>query len=87
MGLSADAEPRAQDIINLANLVKEEGIQYIFFEELVSDRLAKTLAAEANVETMVLNPIEGLTKEQEQNNENYFTLMEKNLQNLIIALQ
>ncbi|AOZ91482.1 metal ABC transporter solute-binding protein, Zn/Mn family [Paenibacillus crassostreae] len=87
MGLSADAEPRAQDIINLANLVQEEGIKYIFFEELVSDRLAKTLAAEADVDTMVLNPVEGLTKEQQQNNENYFTLMEKNLQNLIIALK
>lgn len=87
MGLSPDAEPRAQDLVNLANIVKEEGIKYIFFEELVSDRLAKTLAGEAKVETMVLNPIEGLTKKQEQNKDNYFTLMEKNLQNLIIALK
>lgn len=87
MGLSPDAEPRAQDLVNLANLVKEEGIKYIFFEELVSDRLAKTLAGEAKVKTMVLNPIEGLTKEQEQNKDNYFTLMEKNLQNLMLALE
>ncbi|WP_438351425.1 metal ABC transporter solute-binding protein, Zn/Mn family [Paenibacillus sp. FA6] len=87
MGLSPDAEPRAQDIMNLANLVKEKGIRYIFFEELVSDRIAKTLAGEAKVETMVLNPVEGLTKEQEKKKEDYFTLMEKNLQNLIIALK
>ncbi|MHA0855589.1 metal ABC transporter solute-binding protein, Zn/Mn family [Paenibacillus sp. CMAA1364] len=87
MGLSPDAEPRAQDILNLAQLVEEKGIRYIFFEELVSDRLAKTLAGEANVETMVLNPVEGLTKEQEKNGEDYFTLMEKNLQNLLIALK
>jgi len=87
MGLSPDAEPRAQDLIKLAKLVKEEKIQYIFFEELVSDRLAKTLAGEADVETMVLNPLEGLTKEQEKNKEDYFTLMNRNLQNLIIALK
>lgn len=87
MGLSPDAEPRGQDIVRLANLVKDEGIRYIFFEELVSDRLAKTLAAEAGVETLVLNPVEGLTQEQEKNGDNYFTLMEKNLQNLILALQ
>ncbi len=87
MGLSPDAEPRAQDLIKLTKLVKEENIQYIFFEELVSDRLAKTLAGEANVETMVLNPLEGLTKEQEKNKEDYFTLMDRNLQNLIIALK
>ncbi|WP_059052345.1 metal ABC transporter solute-binding protein, Zn/Mn family [Paenibacillus senegalimassiliensis] len=87
MGLSPEAEPRAQDLITLAKMVKEEGIRYIFFEELVSDKLAKTLAAEAGVETLVLNPVEGLTKDQEQAGDNYFTLMEKNLQNLMLALQ
>jgi zinc transport system substrate-binding protein len=87
MGLSPDAEPRGQDLVKLAKMVKEENIRYIFFEELVSDKLAKTLAAEAGVSTMVLNPVEGLTAEQEKNGDNYFTLMEKNLQNLIMALQ
>ncbi|WP_379161875.1 metal ABC transporter solute-binding protein, Zn/Mn family [Paenibacillus sp. sgz5001063] len=87
MGLSADAEPRSQDLLKLADLVKEKGIRYIFFEELVSDKLAKTLAGEAGVSTMVLNPVEGLTEAQEKNGDNYFTLMEKNLQNLILALQ
>lgn len=87
MGLSPEAEPRGQDLVALSNLVKEEGIKYIFFEELVSDRLAKTLASEAGVETLVLNPVEGLTKDQEKAGDNYFTLMEKNLQNLKLALQ
>ncbi|KLU56482.1 ABC transporter substrate-binding protein [Paenibacillus sp. VT-400] len=87
MGLSPDAEPTGQDIVKLAKLVKDEGIKYIFFEELVSDKLAKTLASEAGVETMVLNPVEGLTKEQATNRDDYFTLMEKNLQNLLIALK
>lgn len=87
MGLSPDAEPRGQDLLDLAALVKEEGIRYIFFEELVSDKLAKTLASETGVSTMVLNPVEGLTEAQEKNGDNYFTLMEKNLQNLILALQ
>ncbi|ANY71943.1 ABC transporter substrate-binding protein [Paenibacillus ihbetae] len=87
MGLSPDAEPRAQDIVNLTKTVKEKGLRYVFFEELVSDKLAKTLASEAGVETLVLNPVEGLTKEQAANGENYFTIMEKNLQNLKKALQ
>lgn len=87
MGLSPEAEPRAQDLVNLSKLVKKEGIQYIFFEELVSDKLAKTLAAETGVQTMVLNPVEGLTKEQEQAGETYFTIMDKNLRNLIQVLQ
>ncbi len=87
MGLSPDAEPRAQDLLKIAKFVKENQVNYIFFEELVSDQLARTLAAEANVDTMVLNPLEGLTPEQEKAGDTYLTLMERNLQNLVQALQ
>lgn len=87
MGLSPDAEPRAQDLLEISKFVKDNGVKYIFFEELVSDQLAKTLANEADVETMVLNPLEGLTPDQEKDGETYLTLMERNLQNLVQALQ
>ncbi|MCR2803138.1 metal ABC transporter solute-binding protein, Zn/Mn family [Paenibacillus soyae] len=87
MGLSPEAEPKAQDLLKIAKFVEENGVRYIFFEELVSDQLARTLANEADVETMVLNPLEGLTKEQEKAGETYLSLMERNLQNLIQALQ
>lgn len=86
MGLSPDAEPRAQDLLDIADYVKEHGIKTIFFEELVSPRLADTLAKEANVGTTVLNPLEGLTPEQEKAGEDYFSIMEANLQNLQKAL-
>lgn len=87
MGLSPDAEPRAQDLLDIAKFVKEKGIKTIFFEELVSDQLAKTLANEANVGTDVLNPLEGLTPKEEKAGDNYFTIMTRNLQNLQKALQ
>ncbi|KIL34342.1 ABC transporter substrate-binding protein [Cohnella kolymensis] len=87
MGLSPEAEPRAQDLLQITQFVKEHDVRYIFFEELVSDQLAETLAAEAKVDTLVLNPVEGLTPEQEQAGDNYFTLMERNLENLQKALQ
>jgi zinc transport system substrate-binding protein len=87
MGISPDAEPRAQDLLNLSKLVQEKQLKYVFFEELVSDQLAQTLAAEAKVDTLVLNPLEGLTQEQEAAGDNYLALMERNLQNLLLALQ
>jgi len=87
MGLSPDSEPRAQDLLELAKFVKANGIRYIFFEELVSSTLADTLAREADVDTLVLNPVEGLTGEQEKKGDDYVTLMETNLQNLLKALQ
>jgi len=87
MGLNPDAEPKAQDILEIAKFVKANGVKVIFFEELVSDQLAVTLANEAKVDTMVLNPLEGLTKEQEKAGVTYVQLMQTNLQNLVEALQ
>lgn len=87
MGLSPDAEPRSRDLLELSKLVKEKGIHYIFFEELVSDRLAKTLASETGAEVLVLNPVEGLTEDQLKHGDDYFSLMRNNLTNLILALQ
>lgn len=87
MGLSPDAEPTAQDLKAINDFVKQNNVKYIFFEELVSDRLAKTLASDAGIETMVLNPLEGLTGDEVKAGENYVTVMETNLQNLMKALQ
>lgn len=87
MGLTPDSEPTAQDMKEINNFVKEHQVKYIFFEELVSDKLAKTLANDLKIETLVLNPLEGLTDAQLKAGEDYFSIMEKNLQNLVKALQ
>ncbi|ACT00930.1 metal ABC transporter solute-binding protein, Zn/Mn family [Paenibacillus sp. JDR-2] len=86
-GLSPDAEPRAQDLLKVAKFVKSEGIKYIYFEEMVSPDLAKTIASETHTKLLVLNPIEGLTPKQEKAGEDYLSLMEQNLQNLLTGLQ
>ncbi|RAV01050.1 ABC transporter substrate-binding protein [Paenibacillus sp. YN15] len=87
MGLTPDSEPTAQDMKKINDFIKEHQVKYIFFEELVSDKLAKTLANDLKIETLVLNPLEGLTDAQLKAGEDYFSIMEKNLQNLVKALQ
>ncbi|CAG7617831.1 High-affinity zinc uptake system binding-protein ZnuA [Paenibacillus solanacearum] len=87
MGLSPDAEPTSKDMKDILQFIKNNQVKFIFFEELVSDKLAKTLAKDAGVETLVLSPVEGLTSEQEKQGANYITLMNNNLNNLIKALQ
>ena len=67
--------------------MKKHQLKYIFFKELVSDKLAKTLAKDAGAETMVLNPLEGLTEKQAAAGENYISIMDNNLKNLVKALQ
>ncbi len=86
-GLSADSEPDSARMKEIIDFCKEEDIQVILFEELVSPKVAQTVASEIGAETMVLNPIGGLTAEQEAEGKNYITLMKDNLEVLKTALQ
>lgn len=86
-GLSPDIEPSPAKIAEIVRVAKENDIKYIFFETLVSPRLSQTIAKETGAQTLVLNPIEGLSEDQIKRGENYFTVMQENLKNLKIALE
>lgn len=86
-GLSPDQEPSARQMADVVNYVKKQGIKYIFFERLVSPKLAQTIAQEAGVKTLVLDPLEGISDNEIKQGENYFTVMRENLKNLQQALQ
>ena len=84
-GLSPEEEPSPSKIAELKDLVKELSIQTVFFEENAQDKIARTLADEAKVKLAVLNPLEGLTKQQIKNGENYLSVMQANLDALVKA--
>ncbi len=86
-GISPDTEPSPQQLAQIATFAKNNHIKYIFFESLVTPKLSQTIAAEAGAQTMVLNPIEGLTENQIASGKNYFTEMQENLAHLKTALQ
>jgi zinc transport system substrate-binding protein len=85
-GISPEVEPSAQDIEALVDEVREEGATTVFFETLVSPRLAETVAREADADTAVLNPLEGLTEEEIEKGADYFSIMRENLAALRLAL-
>jgi len=86
MGLAPESEPSPAELAAIANLARRRKVTYIFFETLVSSRLAETLAREIGAKTLVLNPIEGLTKEEAAAGKGYVDLMEANLQSLRTGL-
>lgn len=85
-GLSPDEEPSPRRLAELARQAKAHGVRYIFFETLVSPRLAQTLAREVGAQTLVLNPLEGLTRQERAAGQTYFTVMEANLAHLRTGL-
>ena len=86
-GLSPDAEPSPQQLAEISQFAKKNNVKIIFFENLVSPKLSQTIATEVGAQTLVLDPIEGLTDADLRAGKNYLTKMRENLTNLRIALQ
>ncbi|MGI9119877.1 MAG: metal ABC transporter substrate-binding protein [Acidimicrobiales bacterium] len=85
-GLSPEAEPDPRRLAALSDLVAKDGITTIFTENLVSPKVAQTLAKETGVTTAVLNPLEGLTDDQRAEGADYVSVMDDNLAVLSTAL-
>jgi zinc transport system substrate-binding protein len=85
-GISPEAEPTPQRLEEVVDRVRRTGATTVFFETLVSPRLAETVARETGARTAVLNPLEGLTEEQLDRGEDYLSVMRENLAALRTAL-
>ncbi|MHC5260044.1 metal ABC transporter substrate-binding protein [Streptomyces sp. UC4497] len=83
-GLDPESEPSAARVKELQKTAKEDGVNTVFYETLVSDRTAKTLAGDAKLKTDVLDPIEGITDKSK--GDDYISVMESNLAALQKAL-
>jgi zinc transport system substrate-binding protein len=83
-GLDPESEPSAARVKDLEKMAKADGVTTVFYETLVSDKTAKTIAADANLKTDVLDPIEGITSKSR--GKDYFSVQEANLKALQTAL-
>jgi zinc transport system substrate-binding protein len=86
MGLSPEAEPSPADLAALVRTARRLGVTHVFFETLVSPRLAETLARELGAAPLPLDPIEGVSRAEAEAGIGYLELMRANLTNLRLAL-
>ena len=78
-GVSPEAEPGPRALEDLIDRVRSEGATTVFFESLVSPELAETVARETGARTAELDPLEGLTQDELDAGEDYFSVMRANL--------
>ncbi|MBO3084021.1 metal ABC transporter substrate-binding protein [Cellulomonas fengjieae] len=81
-GIDPDAEPSPARLAEVKDIVRDEGVSTIFFESLVSPKVAQTLAADLGIDAAVLDPLEGVTEPDAD----YFSVAEANLDALRMAL-
>ncbi|OGG11563.1 hypothetical protein A2Z00_05000 [Candidatus Gottesmanbacteria bacterium RBG_13_45_10] len=86
-GLSPDEEPSSKTLVDIAKFARENSIRYIFFEKLISPKISETIAHEIGAQTLVLDPIEGMSEYDVKQGKNYVTAMDDNLVNLRKALE
>lgn len=82
-GLTPENEPAPQRLIEVAEEAREHGATTIFFETLVSPKVADTIAREVGAKTAVLDPLEGLSPGAPGD---YLSIMRANLATLRTAL-
>ncbi|GAA1155147.1 zinc transport system substrate-binding protein [Kitasatospora gansuensis] len=81
-GVDPEAEPTPAKLAEVQQAAKQHGVTTIFFETLVSPKLAETVAKDLGLKTAVLDPLEGV---KDPAKETYFSVMRQNLHNLQTA--
>jgi zinc transport system substrate-binding protein len=87
-GLSPEAEILPQRIQQIIELARGYGIDTIYSEDLIDPRLANVIAQEIpNSKVLVLSPIEGIDKEEQNAGIGYLAKMKENVENLKTGLK
>lgn len=86
-GLSPDALADAQTMATLSKSIREKGIEVLFFEAFVSDRMMQSLADENGVEIDYLEPLANITAAQAEAQMSYAEGMRSNLDKLARAMR
>lgn len=85
-GMSPEDKPSAKQISELINLVKNEKINTVFFEEFASPKVAQTIAKVTNAKIDALRPAENISKDENKKGYGYLQIMEDNLEKLKFAM-
>lgn len=86
-GLSPSNEPSQKKLEEIIQVAEKQEIKYILFEQNVENRVAEVLKKEIGAETLTLHNLEALNEEDIKNDEDYFSIMEKNINTLKKALE
>lgn len=87
IGLSSDEQPGAHAVAQIVSLVREKGIGTIFFEELIDDNVAHTIARETGAQAIALHPLENISRDEVQSSQTYLSVMRSNLVKLKDAME
>ena len=85
--VNADSEPTPAKLAELVQVMRREHLNFVYTEELLSPRVAETIARETGAKVLMLRAGHNVTRDDLQRGVTFISLMEENLQNLKTGLQ
>ncbi|MFV2048297.1 metal ABC transporter solute-binding protein, Zn/Mn family [Metabacillus sp. YM-086] len=85
-GLSPSQEPSQQQLTEIITESEEHHLKYVLFEQNVQSNVARVIQDEIGAKSLTLHNLESVTEEDIKNNEDYFSIMEKNIETLKTVL-
>ncbi|MFS1519315.1 metal ABC transporter solute-binding protein, Zn/Mn family [Bacillus sp. SCS-151] len=85
-GISSTNEPSQKQLAEIIETANEHQIKYILLEQNVKPKVTDVIKNELNATPLQIHNLSVLTDDDISNGEDYFSLMEKNLETLKIAL-
>jgi zinc transport system substrate-binding protein len=84
---SPDAEPTPKRIIELEKQIKKYNVKYVFYEELITPRVAEVIARETGAQLLKLHGAHNVSREEMEKGVTFLSIMENNLINLKKGLE
>jgi len=85
-GFTPDAEPTPRNLAELVDKIKQLGVGYIYYEELISPKVAETLSEETDAMLLPLSSAHNVSKADLAEGAGFISIMKKNLGNLRMGL-
>lgn len=86
-GLSPENEPSQKHLQSIIETAKEHDIHFIIYDQIPSTKVAEIVQKETGTKPVTLHNLEYLTEDDIKNNEDYFSIMNKNAETLKTVLE
>lgn len=82
LGIGSENEPSQKQLQSIIETAKKHHIKYIVHDQNPVTKVVGTIQKETGTEPVTLHNLEYITEKDVQNNEDYFSIMEKNIDTL-----
>jgi zinc transport system substrate-binding protein len=84
---SPDSEPTPKRVIELKNILKRLNLHYVFYEELITPRVAEIISQETGAALLKLHGAHNVSRDELDKGITFLSIMEDNLKNLKVGLE